>query len=425
MELNHSRALGPRVAWLAIVAILALVGSGVVAVNAAGTASSSGTIHACVRTFLEQAPNIRIVAPGTSCRPAEVALDWNAQGPKGDKGDAGPAGAKGDTGPAGPQGVPGPQGPVGPAGPAGGGDTSALEARVTNLESEVDALRAQFAALVIPPLGASPSPLAFALQTLEIASPPQVITVRSLTGAPTYVSDVQLAGPNGPDFVITDHCTGQVLAGSSTCTVFVSSRPNATGPLAATLRIVPAAPASETSVALAGVGATYSSGGFDFGGAPVGTTGASTSYTLPLYAHLSDLGPTTVLYSGGNGVFDALLYTLGLPTPLTVGDVIAKYGDVEADVTLGALSISGPNAGDFLLDAGTCTPGAVGTNCTANITFHPLDVGLRTATASASIQSLQLTGGGVPGDLLNALKGLAIPILQARYLNVTLIGHGQ
>jgi hypothetical protein len=101
---------------------------------------ASGVYHGCVNSG---SGILRVIAPETSCKPNEVAIDWNRTGPqgiqglRGDKGDAGatgPQGEKGDTGPqgpAGPQGAPGPkgdagekgdqgvEGPQGPAGPQG------------------------------------------------------------------------------------------------------------------------------------------------------------------------------------------------------------------------------------------------------------------------------------------------------------------
>ena len=81
---------------------------------------------------------------------------------------------------------------------------------------------------------------------------------------------------------------------------------------------------------------------FDFGTGAVGTDGQATLFTLPLYAHLSDLGLATVLYTGGNTGLDLLFSQLGLPVPLMVGDIINAYGDFEVDVVLGALFIGGP-----------------------------------------------------------------------------------
>ena len=85
-----------------------LVGVTVLALGLAGLASDieAADINACVNHVNGQ---VRIVAPGTVCKPVETALAWNAAGPTG---PAGPAGATGATGPAGPTGAAGPAGNI-------------------------------------------------------------------------------------------------------------------------------------------------------------------------------------------------------------------------------------------------------------------------------------------------------------------------
>lgn len=65
-------------------------------------------IHACVK---KSNGDVRIIAPGGTCRANETPLAWNISGPPGPEGPEGPAGPTGATGPT------GPQGPTGPAGP--------------------------------------------------------------------------------------------------------------------------------------------------------------------------------------------------------------------------------------------------------------------------------------------------------------------
>lgn len=92
-----------------------LVGVTVLALGLAGLASDieAADINACVNHVNGQ---VRIVAPGTVCKPVETALAWNAAGPTG---PTGPTGATGATGPAGPAGATGATGPAGPAGANG------------------------------------------------------------------------------------------------------------------------------------------------------------------------------------------------------------------------------------------------------------------------------------------------------------------
>jgi hypothetical protein len=76
-------------------------------------------VHACVK---KSNGDVRIIAPGGTCKANETPLDWNIAGP------SGPPGPQGPTGPTGPTGATGPTGPEGPAGPAGPGLLSVVDA---------------------------------------------------------------------------------------------------------------------------------------------------------------------------------------------------------------------------------------------------------------------------------------------------------
>jgi hypothetical protein len=99
-----------RAARVALIGLAILAGATGVAYATATIVSSTGVIHACKN---DTNGDLRIAA---TCRNAESAVAWNAQGPQG---DTGPAGPKGDAGEAGVSGPPGPTGPQGPTGPAG------------------------------------------------------------------------------------------------------------------------------------------------------------------------------------------------------------------------------------------------------------------------------------------------------------------
>jgi Collagen triple helix repeat (20 copies) len=95
---------------------------------------ADGVIHGCYKA---QNGQLRLVDPSSQskhaahhsdCRPSELSIDWNQQGPQGIQGPPGPKGDKGDPGIQGPPGPPGPkgdkgdpgiQGPPGPPGPKG------------------------------------------------------------------------------------------------------------------------------------------------------------------------------------------------------------------------------------------------------------------------------------------------------------------
>ncbi len=104
------------------------------------TASGAGTtIFACAQ---QQQGMLRVVSDPSQCRPSEVPISWNVQGPPGPRGPVGPTGPQGPAGPPGPPGPPGPTGATGatgatgptgatgatgPAGPAGANGVSGWE----------------------------------------------------------------------------------------------------------------------------------------------------------------------------------------------------------------------------------------------------------------------------------------------------------
>lgn len=95
-----------------------------VAAGSGAFASSDTTtaIHACVLS--NDVGQLRIPAPGESCKSSEYELSWNQEGKPG---PAGPVGPKGDTGPAGSTGPIGPTGPRGDTGPSGENGQSAYQ----------------------------------------------------------------------------------------------------------------------------------------------------------------------------------------------------------------------------------------------------------------------------------------------------------
>lgn len=87
---------------------------------------------------------LRLVARPADCRPSEVTVSWNVQGPQG---------IAGQPGPPGPQGVPGPQGPVGSAGIQGlPGASGIFDYEVVMQETALDSVN--FRQLIVPcPVG--------------------------------------------------------------------------------------------------------------------------------------------------------------------------------------------------------------------------------------------------------------------------------
>ena len=107
------------------VAATALAGG----IAVAAIPSAGGVIHGC---YQKNEGQLRVLDADTdSCRPSELPISWNAEGPQGVQGPQGIQGAQGPQGERGPQGETGPQGqqgaqgqpgqqgPQGPPGPQG------------------------------------------------------------------------------------------------------------------------------------------------------------------------------------------------------------------------------------------------------------------------------------------------------------------
>jgi hypothetical protein len=95
------------------------------------------SIFACAR---KHDGRLRLVARARDCRPSEVPISWNVQGPQG---------ISGQPGLPGPQGVPGPQGPAGPQGIQGlPGASGISDYEVVMQETALDSLN--FRQLIVP-----------------------------------------------------------------------------------------------------------------------------------------------------------------------------------------------------------------------------------------------------------------------------------
>ena len=91
-----------------------------------------------VRAFRRGDPRYTVAG---SVSPGSASAQFGGVGGGGDRGPQGPPGLDGAPGEPGEPGEPGPPGPQGPPGqPGGGGDLSALESRLSNLEARFNAL---------------------------------------------------------------------------------------------------------------------------------------------------------------------------------------------------------------------------------------------------------------------------------------------
>jgi hypothetical protein len=106
-----TRDLARRPARAVVVSVIALLGG--LGVASAATGATTTVIRGC---YSPSGGALRIT---DTCRPGEVAISWNAEGPAGPAGPVGPAGPPGSAGAAGPAGPPGPTGPAGKRGARG------------------------------------------------------------------------------------------------------------------------------------------------------------------------------------------------------------------------------------------------------------------------------------------------------------------
>ncbi len=214
----------------------------------------------------------------------------------------------------------------------------------------------------------SPSSLSFPNQNVgTTSSPPQTVTLTDIGQDPLTVSSVTVTGMNAGDFKESDNCVGTVQP-SASCTISVTFAPTAPLARAASLSVADNAAGTPQTVALTGTGvgptASVSPASVGFGGQIVNTTSSAQTITL------SNTG--------------------------------------NASLTISAIGVSGPNAGDFAIatsgtTCSTSTAVAAGSNCTVAVTFTPAASGSRAATliftdnnnnASGSVQNVPLEGTG-------------------------------
>jgi hypothetical protein len=222
----------------------------------------------------------------------------------------------------------------------------------------------------VPLASVSPSSLAFGNETVPTTSAPLAATLSNTGTAVLTISNVaastSFAVATGPGA-----CTGSLAAGSS-CTIYVTFTPLATGPFSGTLTI------TDNNNLVAGSTQTVSLSGYGTG---VGVVPSLTSLTFP------DQTPGTTS--------PALSLTL-----TNTGSTLT---------TLTSFVITGTNFSEFA-QTNTCgSTLAAGANCAINVTFTPSALGPRSATLTITDnaptsppQPVILSGNGVnPVPLIN------------------------
>ena len=198
-----------------------------------------------------------------------------------------------------------------------------------------------------------PASLTFGTQAVAAASAPQTITVTNTGNAPLTVSMVATTG----DFNETDNCASVSIAVNSTCTIYVSFLPTATG---------------------------------------------ARSGLLTVYGNVSG-GQATAALSGTGGPAAAIVLTpITLAFPATTINATSPAQNIAISNTGGtALGLQASSAigPDFKITANTCVSRlGAGVGCTVSIAFTPIASGARSGTFSitddAGTQTASLSGIG-------------------------------
>jgi Domain of unknown function (DUF1929)/Abnormal spindle-like microcephaly-assoc'd, ASPM-SPD-2-Hydin len=205
-----------------------------------------------------------------------------------------------------------------------------------------------------------PDRLDFPDQRVRTTSQSRQVRIRNEGNGPLTVTQVRC----GLDFDCTSQCSGPVQPGA-TCDIDVAFAPAHGGPLVDTLFVDTDAPGGPATAQLTGTGLLE----------PLVVT-APTPLTFPVR-------PVGV---GGP------------PIEVTVTN------DGVVDLQLTSVSVAGANAGDFMLDPGTCAAAVLSPEqqCALSLRFSPTETGNRVAAlvlvsnATDSPHTVTLGGTGVP-----------------------------
>ena len=216
---------------------------------------------------------------------------------------------------------------------------------------------------VQPQASVSPSSLSFGSVRVGAGSPSaqQYVTVKNTGTADLHIAAVTLAG--NPAFTVGAACSSPTLAPGASCTVGVYASPDTIGARSGTLQIADDAPGSPQTVALSATGLdgklTATPTSFNFGSVKVNTKSS----------HLN----------------------------------IKVQNTGNATLTIGQVSIAGPNAGSFVIESTSCAGAKLspGASCSVNVYFKPQVTGALSASVTfandglGGTQSVAMTGTGI------------------------------
>jgi hypothetical protein len=209
----------------------------------------------------------------------------------------------------------------------------------------------------------NPITLSFGNVTADSTSAAQTVTLSNTGTSALSITGIGITGANPGQYTQTSNC-GISLAPGANCNISVAFRPSAAASYSALLSVADNATGSPQTVNLAGTGV-----------APA----------LPQAV----LNPTSLSFGNTNTGSIATAQTIMLSNP------------GNAALTIGEISVTGANPGQFAQTSNCGTTLTAGTYCTISIIFTPAAVASYTATlavadnAAGSPQGVQLTGSGV------------------------------
>jgi len=209
-----------------------------------------------------------------------------------------------------------------------------------------------------PPIAVAPSSLAFGNQLVGSTSASETLKVSNNGGTATTLG-FAVSG----NFAETNSCpvSPATLTPAASCTISVTFKPTASGPLSGSVTITDTLPGGPQIIPLSGVGVvpivTLGGNGIGFGNQIVGTSSAL--------------------------------------------QMVSLTNTGTAALTVSSIAITGANSGDFS-ETNTCGASvSAGANCSISVAFKPTATGSRAASvtitdnAAGSPQSVSLTGTGV------------------------------
>ncbi|GAA1772369.1 hypothetical protein GCM10009712_20490 [Pseudarthrobacter sulfonivorans] len=218
-----------------------------------------------------------------------------------------------------------------------------------------------------PRLVASPSAFIFVQQLIRTSSPPQTLTVRNTGSSPLHISSIVTSS----DWALEQPIDQKEILPAGSLDVGVVFRPGTDGPLTGVLLIDSNAPGPSVSVPLEGTGKA---------------------------APIASLSPPAVAFG------PQVVGTHGISRKVHI------LNNGAAELHVAAVSLFGPNAGDYQVIADSCTGGAVSPEgtCVIDVQFTPSATGNRGADleiiddAGGSPRTVSLTGTGAVAPILVA-----------------------